>query len=96
MHMKKLILSFILGVGFGAYGYAVNNKPVSGQHDQKPEQNKTKKVEHYDFSLFKFIAPKIVEEKDSLKKKVPKTSEFNKKDITTFNQEKARALFKLS
>ena len=93
--MKKLLLSFILGVGFGAYGYAVNSKPSNSQLDQKEDQEKVKKFEHYDFSLFKFIAPKVAEEKDSLKKQIPK-NEFNKKNVTTYNYEKPLTLFKLS
>ena len=94
--MKKLILSFVLGVGFGAFGYAANNKPSDSQLDQKKDQSKLKKVEHYDFSLFKFITPKIMEEKDSIKNETPKPSQFKKKDLTTYDYENDRAVFKLS
>jgi len=95
--MKKLLLSFILGVGFGAFGYAANNQSTNSQLDQKKNQTKVKKVEHYDFSLFKFIAPKIVEEKDSNAVEVTKPSEFKKKDLTLNNSyENDRELFKLS
>jgi len=93
--MKKIIFSFILGIGFGAYGYAAH-KPVTSQLDQKEEKAKTKKAEQYDFSLFKFVTPKLIEEKDSVNKKTPKSTNYKEKNSTTYHYEKPLTFFRLS
>ncbi len=93
--MKKLLFSFILGFGFGAYGFA-SNKSDQTQLPQKNEQTKEKKSEKFNFSIYKFVVPKMSEQKDSLEKETPKSPEIKTKDETTFHYEKVLDFFKFS
>lgn len=93
--MKKLIFSFILGIGFGAFGYAAH-EPLNNPFPQKEDQRKVKKTEQYDFTLFKFVAPKLIEKKDTLKKQLLKPNNYKEKGSTTLNHEKPLTFFKLS
>lgn len=56
--MKKLVLSAVFTIGFCVFGFATNKIESQLDNHQK-EENPTqkKKVERYDFSLFKFVKP---------------------------------------
>ncbi len=83
--MKKLVLSFILGIGFGVYSYAASKQVTTIQEPQKKESSKKKKVERYDFSLFKFVTPSFNKSKtDSLTAPIHKKERSNLKDDTTY------------
>lgn len=99
--MKKIILSFILGVGFGAFGYASSASQSSTQDPQKKETVKKEKVERYDFSLFKFVTPSIYKSKtDTVGSPIEKKKSSKFKEDTTYlfsrNYEKPLRSFKLS
>ena len=96
--MKKLILSALLFIGFGVYGFATNKIEVQLKQTQKEEQPETKKkVDRYDYCLFKFmdLLPKKIE------KDTTQVSEqlFQRKELTeetTHHQEKPLDFFMFS
>ena len=96
--MKKLILSFLLGVGFGALGYASANSGNITQtfNTQKNQEVKKQKAEKYDFSLFKFVKPSKTEQKDSIEVKpiLRREEKINAENSAYY--ENLRDLFKFS
>ena len=96
--MKKLILSALLFIGFGVYGFATNKIEVQLKQTQKEEQPETKKkVERYDYCLFKFmdLLPKKVE-KDSSQISDVLLRRKELKEETTHYQEKPLDFFMFS
>lgn len=96
--MKKLILSALLFIGFGVYGFATNKIEVQLKQTQKEEQPETKKkVERYDYCLFKFmdLLPKKIE-KDSTQLSEQFLQRKALNEEATHHQEKPLDFFMLS
>tara|TARA_R110002111_G_scaffold138717_1_gene204555 strand:+ start:135 stop:434 length:300 start_codon:yes stop_codon:yes gene_type:complete len=93
--MKKLILSAICTIGFCVYGFATNKVAIQLDHQQKEEtSSQKKKVERYDFSLFKFIKPlPKKQENDSSKTSEELLKGKNQLNETTYHQEKPLDFF---
>ena len=96
--MKKLVLSTAFTIGFCVYGFATNKVEIQLDHQQKEETTtQKKKVERYDFSLFKFVKPlpKKVE-KDSTKISEELLKRKGQLNETTYHQEKPLTFFMFS
>lgn len=97
--MKKLVLSCVLTIGFGAYGFATNKVEIQTQTSPKEvKETSKKKAERYDFSLFKFVKSysRQLPEKDSTKVIENQIPNAKSKDATTYNYEKPLTFFKFS
>lgn len=78
--MKKIVLlsTLCLGVSLGYASNNANTKPIlDGLHptDQKSQKTEKDKKAKYDFSLFKFIMPKIeksISDTIKIEKKLPR------------------------
>ncbi|MFT6165524.1 MAG: hypothetical protein ACJASF_000203 [Vicingaceae bacterium] len=93
--MKKLILSAVCTIGFCVYGFATNKVEIRLNHPQKENTpTQKKKVERYDFSLFKFVKPLPKnKEKNSTKTSEELLKGKNQMNETTYHQEKPLTFF---
>lgn len=96
--MRKYLLLLALMVGFGTYGFATNKIEIKTQKPQKEDKTVTKKkVEKYDFSLFKLVKSSTKKVNTDSTKTSEEKHNFNKaKDETTDLYAKPRDLFRLS
>jgi uncharacterized FAD-dependent dehydrogenase len=94
--MKKLLLSFILGIGFGAYSYALDSSLNIEQQQNQDQKKAVKKTEKYDFSLFKFTSPKQTIEKDSIEQVKEQLPAEKLEDETTYEIQNPRVFFRFS
>lgn len=96
--MKKALFSFALIICCYGYGFATNKINIQvQQQDSKVKAESKKKVERYDFSLFKFLTPKkttIKKDTTNLSKEQINNHRLDEK--TTFHQEKPLVFFKFS
>lgn len=96
--MKKLLLSATLTIGFGIYGFSTNKIEIQLDNGQKEETPAPKKkIERYDFSLFKFVKPLPIKvEQDSTKISDEALKRKNQSNETTHHQEKPLDFFTFS
>ena len=96
--MKKLVLSVVFTIGFGVYSFATNKIEIQLDNQQKEEiPTPKKKIERYDFSLFKFVKPLPKKElKDSTKTSEEYLKRKNQSNETTHHQEKPLSFFMFS
>lgn len=95
--MKKVIFSFVLGVGFGAFGFAANQSILPQiSAVQKPQEEQKPKTQKYDFSLFKFVKPVSKPQNDSLELKPLEKKQDKVGKTETAYYENPRDFFKFS
>tara|TARA_B110000046_G_scaffold137350_1_gene143644 strand:- start:12742 stop:13032 length:291 start_codon:yes stop_codon:yes gene_type:complete len=96
--MKKLVLSAVFIIGFCIYGFTTNKAEIQLDNFQKEKiQTQKKKVESYDFSLFKFVKPLPKrQEKDSTKTSEELLKGKTQKFETAYHQEKPLTFFMFS
>ena len=96
--MKKLVLSAVFTVGFCVFGFATNKIEIQIDNQQKEETpTQKKKIERYDFSLFKSVKPlPKKQEKDSTKTSEELIRGKSQKLETAYHQEKPLAFLMFS